>query len=355
MSAAPEPVAARPSPDTEAIRDAYLSLLGLCLCDLAGAGTISAGQNKLDGKSGEEIFSTPLPAERQVARYTGMDWPMNGLSMVGLSRLKDLQSLVEQIVADGIAGDVIEAGAWRGGASIMMRATLDSLGDDRQVYVADSFAGFPEPGRIEGGPEDRLDLRGIDFLSVPEDQVAANFRKFGLTDNVHFVKGFFEDTMATLQGGNWALIRLDGDTYDATRVCLDTLYSGLAVGGHIVIDDYLMIAELREAVDDFREEHGITDEITKIDWNSVRWQRSESGPRSEPGSVAGGVALSEIEARNPRLPDAPSLGEIEARTQLGEIKAQIAELEAELEELRNSRKPLGRLMKSIRSKTRRKR
>jgi len=71
--------------------------------------------------------------------------------------------------------------------------------------------------------------------------------------------------------------------------------------------------------------------------------------------VAGGAALSEIEARNPRLPDAPSLGEIEARTQLGEIKAQIAELEAELEELRNSRKPLGRLMKSIRSKTRRKR
>jgi len=104
VSAAPEPVAARPSPDTEAIRDAYLSLLGLCLCDLAGAGTISAGQNKLDGKSGEEIFSTPLPAERQVARYTGMDWPMNGLSMVGLSRLKDLQSLVEQIVADGIGG-----------------------------------------------------------------------------------------------------------------------------------------------------------------------------------------------------------------------------------------------------------
>jgi len=322
------PIAASaPGADPEQLRVSYLDLLRLCLCDLAGAGTPSVRRDENERPCWEQL-------DQEVGlkmRAAGLDWPMNGLSMVGLSRLKDLQSLVEQIVADGIAGDVIEAGAWRGGASIMMRATLDSLGDDRQVYVADSFAGFPEPGRIEGGPEDRLDLRGIDFLSVPEDQVAANFRKFGLTDNVHFVKGFFEDTMATLQGGNWALIRLDGDTYDATRVCLDTLYSGLAVGGHIVIDDYLLIDECKEAVTDFRAEHGITDEIVEIDWNAVRWQRSEAGPKAERTLDSGvGVAIATVSGDSePPMP--PSRAELEVRDEIEREQARLEELRRELE------------------------
>ena len=48
--------------------------------------------------------------------------------MIGLRRLDDLQACVESVVADGVEGDLIEAGVWRGGASILMRATLDTLG-----------------------------------------------------------------------------------------------------------------------------------------------------------------------------------------------------------------------------------
>jgi O-methyltransferase len=66
--------------------------------------------------------------------------------MIGLMRLDDLQACVESVVEDAIEGDLIEAGVWRGGASILVRATLDSLGaHGRTLWLADSFEGFPAP------------------------------------------------------------------------------------------------------------------------------------------------------------------------------------------------------------------
>ncbi|HET7518629.1 MAG TPA: TylF/MycF/NovP-related O-methyltransferase [Actinomycetes bacterium] len=46
----------------------------------------------------------------------------------------------------GVPGDLIEAGAWRGGATIFMRAVLAAYGDtEHRVWVADSFEGLPKP------------------------------------------------------------------------------------------------------------------------------------------------------------------------------------------------------------------
>ena len=83
----------------------------------------------------------------------GADWPFSGLTMVGLKRLDDLQACVESVVADGVEGDVIEAGAWRGGASILARATLDSLGADDRLVGRRLVSGpaRPRPGRVSRG------------------------------------------------------------------------------------------------------------------------------------------------------------------------------------------------------------
>ena len=134
-----------PGPDPESLRTAYLDLLKLSLCDLTGSGTVSVGRSRRG-----RMFRRELTGEDRKPRVVGLDWPLNGLTMVGLSRLDDLQRCVESIVGDGIEGDLIEAGAWRGGASMLIRATLDSLGaTDRTVWVADSFQGFPEPDENE--------------------------------------------------------------------------------------------------------------------------------------------------------------------------------------------------------------
>lgn len=269
-----------PRPDAEGMRNAYLSLLKLCLCDLAGAGTVAVGRAD-DGLT----FARQLFGEQLQMRTNGMDWPLTGLTMVGLARLDDLHRCIASIVADDIEGDLIEAGTWRGGASILMRATLDALGArGRTVWAADSFEGFPasegEPPTTDQGD----DLSAFDFLSVSLDEVKAHFSRLGCEEGVRFVPGFFEETMPELRGHRWSLIRLDGDTYDATRTTLECLYPGLSVGGYLIVDDYGALDECRRAVDDFRRERSIDDPLEDIDWTGVRWRRTTAEPDPAPAA-----------------------------------------------------------------------
>jgi O-methyltransferase len=258
-----EPSLGGPTPDREALRRAYLDLLKLALCDLVGTSTVSVGAMP-DGT----VMSRELRGEARKMRAAGLDWPLQGLTMVGLERLDDLQRCVESIVADGVEGDLIEAGSWRGGASILMRATLDSLGEERTVVVADSFAGFPADSSLEN----------YDFLAAPLEDVRASFERLGVARGVRFVPGFFEATLPPLAGGRWALVRLDADTYEPTRIALQSLYPGLAPGGYLVLDDYGSFPECRRAVDEFRNEHGITEPIERIDPTGVRWRRESDAP-----------------------------------------------------------------------------
>ena len=82
---------------------------------------------------------------------------------------------------------------------------------------------------------------------------------------MRFVPGFFEATLPPLAGGQWAIVRLDADTYAPTRQALRCLYPGLAPGGYLILDDYGSFPGCREAVDEFRAEHGITEPIEKVD------------------------------------------------------------------------------------------
>ena len=63
--------------------------------------------------------------------------------MIGRVRLRSLREFVETAIRQGVPGDLIETGVWRGGACILMRAALEALGDlDRRVFVANSSRGF---------------------------------------------------------------------------------------------------------------------------------------------------------------------------------------------------------------------
>jgi O-methyltransferase len=313
LAAARLPGAAAPGPDVGALRRAYLDLLKLSLCDLTGSSTISVGALE-DGT----VMSRELRGEALRLRSAGMDWPLQGLTMIGLGRLDDLQTCVESVVEHGVEGDVIEAGAWRGGASLLARATLDTLGDQRTVWVADSFEGFP------GGSDDAeaARLSAFDFLAAPLDEVRESFARFGCDRGVEFVPGFFEETLAGLAGRRWSIVRLDGDTYEATHHALVCLYPGLAVGGHLIVDDYGSFEGCRRAVDGFRREHGITEQIEKVDATCVRWRRRSDSPGPLPIAVPapGRPAPSRRRAREARVPTAH---EVELARELTATRARL--------------------------------
>jgi O-methyltransferase len=316
LAAAREPRASAPASD---LRRAYLDLLKIALCDLAGASTQSVGADE-DGT----VMARELRDESRRVRVAGMDWPLQGLTMVGLGRLDDLQRCVETVVADGVAGDLIEAGSWRGGASMLMRATLDTLGDDRTVYVADSFQGFPE---LDDGDEHGARLSAFEFLSVPEDEVRESFARLGLERGVELVPGFFEETLARFAGRRWAIVRLDADSYDATRFALDCLYPGLAVGGYLVVDDYGSFDGCRQAVDEFRAAHGISEPIEAIDHTGARWRR-ESDAAIEAAPVAPAAPPRPVDRA--RTVHVPTARELELSAQLTLLQERLHAAEAQI-------------------------
>jgi hypothetical protein len=223
---------------------------------------------------GELYQREPKPFE-ELVREEGRDWPLNAHTMIGLKRLNNIQSCVEDVIANDVPGDLIETGVWRGGATIFMRAILEAYGvRDRRVWVADSFEGMPPPDP-EKYPHDARFEHFASELAVSLQQVKDNFERYGLLDGqVRFLKGWFRDTLPTAPIEKLSVVRLDGDWYESTMDGLVNLYPKLSVGGYLIVDDYGCVPACRQAVHDYRDAHGITDKIHSVDWTGVFWQRT---------------------------------------------------------------------------------
>ena len=207
-------------------------------------------------------------------RADGTDWPAFGYSMIGLKRLHNVEACIRAIVADGVPGDLIETGVWRGGSAIFMRAVLLQLGvTDRQVWVADSFAGLPKPTNVHDQVEKAWDMSENPYLAVSLEQVRANFARFGLLDEqVRFLKGWFRDTLPTAPIERLALLRLDGDMYEATMDALENLYAKVSGGGFVIVDDYGSWPACQLAVDRFRASHRIAADLIPVAGGAVYWR-----------------------------------------------------------------------------------
>lgn len=231
-----------------------------------------AVHRRLSDKGGRLVHSVAADAAR---RRAGGDLPLNAETMIGLDRLSHLQTCVETALADGVAGDLIETGVWRGGACIFMRGVLAAHGvTDRTVWVADSFRGLPQPD-AEAYPADAGDDHWRrPELAVGADDVRRNFARYGLLDaQVQFLIGWFKDTLPEAPFEKLAVARLDGDMYESTMDALTAVYDRVSPGGYVIVDDYGAVAGCRQATDDFRERRQITEPMERVDWTAVSWRR----------------------------------------------------------------------------------
>ena len=251
----------------------YIELLRRSLIDVLGPATTRA----VAQPNGEVRIENVPEAERD-ERLVGRDWPANGTTMVGLTRLTNLQRCIETVLADDVPGDFIETGVWRGGATIFMRALLDIHGDTKRlVWAADSFAGLPKPDPASYPADEGDPHHTVDYLAVSLEEVERNFSRYDIsTDRVRFLPGWFRDTLPALIGEQWSLVRLDGDMYESTMLGLESLYPRLSPGGFVIVDDYGAIDVCRRAVADFRSRNSIDERLESIDWTGVCWRKAAS-------------------------------------------------------------------------------
>ena len=219
-----------------------------------------------------------LQASREVGRFPERNIHRSGFShtMIGRKRLDSLHDCLDLVRIDGILGDFVECGVWRGGACMFMTgyAHVHRLAD-RTVFVADSFEGLPVPNHEL---DRNLDLSKTDFpeLAISVATVRENFEVAGLPlDNVQFLKGWFKDTLKNAPIKNIALLRLDGDLYESTMDTLNALYPKVSPGGVVIVDDHNGLPMCRQAVADYFEQSGyMPPEMVEIDWTGVWWRKA---------------------------------------------------------------------------------
>ena len=219
----------------------------------------------------QNIFLTmKIPAKD---RILGKDWPLDAETMAGRMRLDNIHYCILDVLSQGVPGDLIETGVWRGGTVIFMRALLKVYGiKDRNVWVADSFQGVPKPDE-ETYPHDAENPLWSDpELSVSMETVKENFASYGMLDEqVKFLPGWFRDTLPGAPVDKLAVLRLDGDLYESTIVALEALYHKVSPGGYLIVDDYVLPG-CKLAVQEFRDKNNIKDEIILIDETSAYWK-----------------------------------------------------------------------------------
>lgn len=224
----------------------------------------------------------PLTGEPYQAHCRGAIDAVRGQTMVAYVGLVSLYQQVLHCERHGIAGALVECGVWKGGScAIMAAANIEHSHSRRPIHAFDAFDDICEPdAAVDGdaavalvrrakspdaGAEGRLrPVAGIyDDKGGPGSVEACRsliVDRLGYpAESLHCHRGWFQDTVpeAAERIGPIAILRLDGDWYASTKVCLDHLWDHVVPGGFVVIDDYGAYAGCRKAVDEFREARGI--------------------------------------------------------------------------------------------------
>ncbi|CAE7041843.1 tylF [Symbiodinium natans] len=206
-------------------------------------------------------ISQPKPFDPGT-RYCGKDWSENSLTMVGLVRLRNIAQLLLDVASQQIPGDYAELGVWRGGTCIFAKAVLDELGEKRGVHLFDAFdVAIPH-----------YDLEVRRKLVTSPRKILEWFELFGVrTRNVSLHRGLFNDTLPRFHKKyagtqlKLSVLRIDGNWYDSHQDALFYLYEFVPVGGYVIFDDVMFMPTAREAWDDFKDGHGLTEELVPID------------------------------------------------------------------------------------------
>lgn len=169
-----------------------------------------------------------------------------GRALSTLDTIYNTYDLAERCILDGIEGDFVECGVFCGSQIAAMAQACIDYRVERTIHLFDSFEGIPEAGpnddeTITGciGVSDgtgRLVSTGVSISTV--EAVQQHMREWMIPESfLRFHKGWFQHTVPGVDISKIALLRLDGDLYESTKVCLDHLADRVSPGGWIIMDD----------------------------------------------------------------------------------------------------------------------
>ena len=212
---------------------------------------------------------------------------ISGFTMLSRTRIVSLADQIAYCNSAEIKGCFVECGVWKGGAVALFGHISRLTGrDNRDLHLFDAFqdicAPNPEVDGEKALKESQKFGQYVDGKQTPLIGIYNSFGGHGTVEacrdviierigypakHVHFHVGWFQDTVfaAARKIGDIALLRLDGDWYESTKVCLDALYDNVVPGGIVIFDDYLTYEGCKKAVDEFFESRRIAPLLIRVD------------------------------------------------------------------------------------------
>ena len=205
----------------------------------------------------------------------------DNLTLVSRERLENLYN--QCIKFNNTSYSFVECGVGKGGCLSLMKFTS---GKNNKIFGFDSFEGMPDITDEDLGDYNKScplkDYGKVgDNISGGINTVYDTFNKLNLDmENVMLVKGFFKDTLEIQENidklGEICILRLDGDWYDSTKICLEKLYDKVIDGGIIIIDDYGHFIGAKKATDEFRKTRGIISTLIQTDYTEYYWVKKSN-------------------------------------------------------------------------------
>lgn len=208
---------------------------------------------------------------------------MNNLERIdrALSSRATLQTsydLARLAIDRNVAGDFVECGVFAGSqCAAMALAIMEHHGwpnldryesnkrhgnVTRRVHAFDSFEGIPEAGPHDHDFKKGGHVAGASACSL--EDVQANMIEWGIDPELLiYHPGPFAKTLPLGVLYQIAVLRLDADLYESTRVALRCLYPQVSPGGWVIVDDFGLDGA-RKAVDEYMDG----------EYPPVYWQRT---------------------------------------------------------------------------------
>lgn len=220
-------------------------------------------------------------------------------TQLSIAGIINLETVARATIASGLEGAFVECGTWRGGSlGYWARSFMRNGGSTvhSSIFGLDSFQGMPRMTEKDGDSTAHW-MHGKTMSDLAPELLNGELEPTGLNvateqdcwamlegsgfprEGVTLAKGWFQDTLPLVKEkiGKIAVLRLDGDFYESTRVCIETLFDQVVAGGVVIVDDYGAFPGCKRAIDEFIAERQLSERLLYVD-SSVRYFY-KGGPR----------------------------------------------------------------------------